>query len=74
MSFSCDYRIYPTWFVEADPTRPMRELADRTAARMGRQVEDITLIDSGFDRRGGWFMDFRVTYSSTTSMPVGAAS
>jgi hypothetical protein len=64
---TCGYRIYPAWFGDDDPKRPMRELAEDTAARMGCTVLKVDTTGYGFDRRGGHFVDFDVTYSSTVT-------
>lgn len=67
MSVSCGYRIYPAWFSGAS-TKPMRELADNAASRMGRRVESIAVTRNGEDWRGV-FIDFKVTYTSTVERP-----
>jgi len=60
----CGYRIYPRWF-GGEVAGPMKELADGAAKNMGRRVNSVVKIGSGFDRWSGHFVDFRVTYSST---------
>lgn len=66
-TISCAYRIYPVWF-KGGTQEPMRELADRSALTMGRFVDSIVVIGSGFDQCSGHFVDFRVTYSSTRAL------
>ena len=65
-TISCGYRIYPAWFGDEDILRPMHETADHAARNMGRAVLHVTTTGYGFDRRGGHFIDFKVTYSSTS--------
>ena len=65
------YRIYPFWFGEGgEPTLPMKELAEGSAARMGRRVENIEITHRGFDNQRGGYMDFTVTYSSTAPIAL----
>lgn len=64
---SCSYRIYPNWF-GGEVAVPLRELAEGAAAKMGRRVDSMVKIGSGFDQMRGHFVDFRVTYSSTTQL------
>lgn len=68
MTISCAYRHYPAWFGDVDPVIPMRELAHGAAKAMGRIVVNIEKIGHGFDRRGGHYIDYRVTYSSTHAL------
>lgn len=71
---SCTYRFYLAWFAEKDSlAKPMQELANGAAARMGRLVENIEIVGNGEDQRGGQFIDAKVTYSSTASIPWEAA-
>ena len=63
-TISCGYRIYPAWF-GGDSAEPIAELANGAADRLGRTVDRIETTGHGFDRRGGHFIDFKVTYSST---------
>ena len=71
------YRIYPSWFSPpvtgalSGVTAPMSELAQRSAAAMGRRVMNVEIIRLGEDFRGN-YIDFDVTYSST--MPVEKSS
>lgn len=62
-TISCTYRIYPSWFGGEGVARPMRELAERSAANMARKVQSIEQVGSGFDHCGGHFQDYMVTYS-----------
>lgn len=63
---SCIYRIYPSWWgFGGNTAEPMHELARDAATSMGRRVVNIVKYGSGFDDRSGYFVDFRVTYSST---------
>lgn len=57
------YRIYPAWF-GGDENKAMAELANGSAHSMGRIATDITVTGHGFDRHGGHYKDFTVTYSS----------
>lgn len=66
-TISCTYRIYPAWF-GGEVAAPMKELAYGAAAQMGRRVEGIVKTGAGFDRWGGHFVDFRITYSSTNKL------
>lgn len=60
-TISCGYRIYPAWFGGNDQ-QAIKELARGSADRMGCSVDTIAVTHSGFDRRGGHFLDFTVTY------------
>jgi hypothetical protein len=57
-----EYRIHPSWFAPDTPQVIINELAEASAARMGRVVADVKLIGQGEDF-GGQYIDFRVTYS-----------
>lgn len=57
----CDYRIYPAWF-RGDDAKAIVELAHGSADRMGARVGNIDVTGHGFDRRGGHYLDFTVTY------------
>lgn len=63
----CRYRIYPRWFGGGHVTRPMNELADHDAKAMGRTVASIDIADYAHDHRGS-YIDFTVTYTSTTAL------
>lgn len=62
-----DYRIYPAWF-GGDEQKAMIELARGSAHRLGMVATEITVTGHGFDRRGGHYKDFTVTYSSSNRM------
>jgi hypothetical protein len=64
MKRTCGYRIYPAWFGGA-VFSPMVELARGTAERMGQCVVGYDYVGYGTDHRGE-YMDFDVTYSSST--------
>jgi hypothetical protein len=65
MTISCAYRLYPSWFGDVDPLVPIGELAQGAARAMGRVVLRVEKIGTGFTQRSGYFVDYRVTYSST---------
>lgn len=64
MTLTFPYRIYPAWFGGEDK-KGMIELAHYTADRMGffLSKDAIRITGTGFDRRGGHFVDFTVTYN-----------
>lgn len=62
----CPYRIYPAWF-GGDESVAMEELARGSAKRLDATSYRIDVTGHGFDRRGGHYLDFTVTYISTRS-------
>lgn len=63
----CPYRIYPAWF-DGDEGTGMTELARGSAKCLAATSYEINVTGHGFDRRGGHYVDFTVTYSSTGMM------
>lgn len=69
MTITCGYRIYPAWRgFDGNPWVPMREAGAHAAKQMGRIVLNIEKTGSGFDERSGYYVDFKITYSSTETM------
>ncbi len=58
----CRYRIYTRWFAgDDDVSAPIKELAEGSAARMGKMVGDVAITAEGKDHRGR-YIDFTVSY------------
>lgn len=60
-TLSCDYRIYPAWFA-GEEAKAVLELAHGSATMMDCDVLTTDVTGHGFDRRGGHYLDFTVTY------------
>lgn len=65
MTISCAYRVHPNWEgFDGDIKGAINELGRNAAASMGRRVQRIEQLGSGYDK-GGYYVDLKVTYSST---------
>lgn len=67
MTISCAYRVHPNWEgFGGDIKGPINELARNAACHKGLRVERIEQLRTGHDK-GGYYVDLKVTYSSTAS-------
>lgn len=61
-TLTCHYRIYPAWFA-GEEAAAIVELAHSSANLMDCDVLNTDVTGHGFDRRGGHYLDFTVTYA-----------